>query len=76
MAKAATMAKTRYAGICRRPGGKYLARIRKRYGNVSRAFTDLDAAYRLRRDTESDLQQGRAVVLDGEVVSMEEVERR
>jgi hypothetical protein len=43
---------------------------------VSRAFTDLDAAYRLRRDTESDLQQGRAVVLDGEVVSMEEVERR
>lgn len=76
MAKRTTMGKTRYAGIYRRPGGKYLARIRNRYGNLSRAFTDLDAAYRWRRDTLSDLENGRAVMLDGEAVSVEEAERR
>ncbi|MCB0066024.1 MAG: tyrosine-type recombinase/integrase [Caldilineaceae bacterium] len=77
MAKSiSTMGKTRYAGIYRRPGGKYLARIRNRYGNVSKAFTDLDGAYRWRRDAMSDLENGRAVVLEGEVVGVEEAERR
>lgn len=76
MAKRITMGKTRYAGIYRRPNGAYLARIRNRYGNLSKAFTDLDAAYRWRRDTLSDLENGRSVVVDGEVLSTEEAERR
>ena len=76
MAKTTTMGKTRYAGVYRRTNGKYLARIRNRFGNVSQAFTDLDAAYRWRRDTLSDLENGRAKIVDGEVLSAEEVERR
>lgn len=77
MAKSiSTMGKTRHAGIYRRPGGKYLARIRNRFGNISKAFTDLDGAYRWRRDAMSDLENGRAVVLEGEVVGIEEAERR
>lgn len=76
MAKNISMGKTRYAGIYRRPKGKYLARIRNRFGNLSKAFTDLDAACRWRRDTLSDLENGRSVVVDGEVLSTEEAERR
>lgn len=76
MAKTTTMGKTRYAGIYRRPNGKYLARIRNRYGYLSKAFTDLDAANRWRRDTLSDLENGRAEIVDGAVLSAKEAERR
>jgi integrase len=71
-----TMGKTRYAGIYRRPNGHYLARVRNRFGNLSKAFTDLDAAYRWRRDTLSDLENGRAEVVDGETLTTEEAQRR
>jgi len=74
VAKSTNMGKTRYAGIYRRPNGKYLARIRNRFGNLSKAFTALDAAHRWRRDTLADLENGRAVVLDGEVVTVAEAE--
>lgn len=70
------MGKTRYAVIYRRPNGKYLARIRNRLGNLSKAFSALDAAHRWRCDTLSDLENGRAVVLGGEVVTVAEAERQ
>ena len=76
VAKSTNMGKTRYAGIYRRPNGKYLARIRNRFRNLSKAFAALDAAHRWRRDTLSDLENGRAVVIDGEVLTTAEAERR
>ena len=76
MGQNTTMKKTRYAGIYRRPNGKYLARIRNRFGTTSQAFTDLDAANRWRRNTLSDLEHGRAELVDGEVLTAEEAARR
>ena len=75
MAKSNSVA-TRVRGIYRHKSGGYLARLRRNGVSLSRKFTNLATAEQWLTQTKIDLEKGDSVIIDGEVLSIDQLKAR